>query len=368
MSGSGSGKRALVTGAAGFSAYYVIDKLLKEGWKVRATDLKTANRNRLEVFGDKIEFTPADLTDKETLKPAIKDIDIVFHPAAVFSYSAPMALLRKVNVEGTQNLIDVSRDANVQKMVVWSSVAAYGGADKKWYKSPMTEDQELNPKCKGRYDISKREQEQLTIETYKEHGFPTTVIRPAPIYGPGSYYGIYMLIRYVQQASLSICPRNMRKKSIPLVHVKDIANAAIYLSDVKNYNGEIYNVIDDNDINMLQTLKFLAFNTNQRMKVMIPLPMKIFQPFLKIFGIFSFWEAKNIRKKVNGKAPVPKLESDTISYMFGNYWFSNQKLKDTGYKFKYPDRRIGLIKVIKWYDDHGWKKPHLGVLEEEVKR
>ncbi|MGQ4875111.1 MAG: NAD-dependent epimerase/dehydratase family protein [Promethearchaeia archaeon] len=358
MSGSNVGKRALVTGACGFSAGYVIDLLLKEGWSVKATDLKTANRTSLEKFGDKIEFIPGDLTKKDTLKDAVKDVDIVFHPAAIFSYSAPMELLRKVNVEGTKNLIEVSMNAGVKKMILWSSVALYGTADPKWYKIPITEDQELNPKCEGKYDLSKREQETAAMEYYKENGFSITAIRPAPIYGPGSYYGIYTLFKYVQQASLPACPRNMHKKSIPLVHAEDIAGAALYLSDEKKYNGEAYNVVDDNVLDMVQTLKFIAFHTQQRMKILLPMPIKLFKPFLKLIGKWSFWEAQHLRKKVNGKPPIPKLESDTIIYMFGNFHFSNQKIKDAGYQFKYPDRRIGLLETLIWYDNNGWLPPH----------
>ena len=52
------GKRALVTGACGFSANYMIDLLLKEGWEVVATDLKTASRSSLEKFKN-IKFIPA---------------------------------------------------------------------------------------------------------------------------------------------------------------------------------------------------------------------------------------------------------------------------------------------------------------------
>ena len=149
----------------------------------------------------------------------------------------------------------------------------------------------------------------------------------------------------------------MHKKSIPLAHVDDIARSAIFLSDEKKFNGEVYNVSDDNDLDMVQTLKFVAFNTDQRMKVLIPILMKPLKPLLKVFGIFSKWEAAHLRKKVDGKPQVPKIETDTIIYMFGNFYFSNQKIKAAGFQFKYPDRRIGLIDTIKWYNQHGWLKP-----------
>ena len=149
MSSSTQGRRALVTGSCGFSGARLIDILLKKGWSVRATDLKNAPRTALERFGDEIEFIAADLTERETLKATVKDIDVVYHPAALFSYSAPIDLLRKVNVEGTKNLIESCIDASVGKMVMWSSVATYGTADKKWYSIPITEDQEYNPKSKA---------------------------------------------------------------------------------------------------------------------------------------------------------------------------------------------------------------------------
>ncbi len=352
-----SPKRALVTGGCGFSANYLIDLLLKEGWKVRVTDLAGANKKAIEKCIDKIEFVPADLTDKNSLKNAVTGIDIVFHTAAIFSYSVPMDLLRMVNVGGTKNLIEACIEAKVKKMVLWSSVAVYGTADPKFYQIPITENQALNPKCEGKYDLSKREQEQAAMEYFESKGFPITVIRPAPIYGPGSYYGIYALFKYVQQASLPVATQNLHKSSIPLVYVEDIARAAVFLSDPNKFNGEAYNVADDNLLDMVQTLKFIALITGQVMKVLIPMPLKVFKPFLKLIGKWSYWEAQHLRKKVNGRPPVPKLETDTIVYMFGNFNFSNKKLKDTGFQFKYPDRRIGLMETFKWYDENGWLSP-----------
>lgn len=352
---SQAGKHALITGASGFSAHHVIDRLLEEGWKVKAT--YHSDKSALEKFGDRVEFIQVDLTDKNSLKPSVKDVDVVFHPAALFSYSAPIELLRKVNVEGTKNLIEASMDAGVEKVVLWSSVALYGTADPKFYQMPITEDQELNPDCEGKYDLSKREQEAAAFRYHEENGFPISAVRSAPIYGPGSYYGIYTLFKYVQQASLSVCPRNMHKKHIPLVHAEDIAGAAIFLSDSKQFNGEAYNVADDYDLDMVQTLKFAACLTNQKMSILPPMPMKIFKPFLKLFGKFSYFEAKHVRKKKDGKMPVPKLETDTIIYMFGNFHFSNQKIKEAGYQFKYPNRKVGLVETFNWYDNNGWLEP-----------
>jgi len=351
-------KIALVTGSCGFSAPWVIRLLLKEGWHVRATDLATASREGLKEFKNRIEFIPADLTKPDTLKPLFTDTDLVFHTAAMFSYSAPLEILRKVNVGGTKHLLDLCLRTNVKKMVIWSSVAMYGEANPRFYTMPITEDQPLNPKTGGRYDTSKREQEAAAQKYWEENKFPITFLRPAPIYGPGSYYGIYTLFKYIKYEMLPTAPRNLHNKaSVPLAHALDVARAALHVMDPKKYNGQVYNVVDDNNLDMIDTFKYIATLTDSKFEVMIPIyPLKLLLPFLKLLGRWSSFEARHLRKKINGKPPVPKLETDTILYMFGNFWFSNQKLKDTDFEFAHPDRRYGLLETIKWYEENGWER------------
>ncbi|GAB4310241.1 MAG: hypothetical protein Kow0069_10190 [Promethearchaeota archaeon] len=352
--------KALVTGAAGFAASHVVDLLLGEGWEVVGTDLPhLADAVTSRVRNDAFSFVGADLTNRESLKSCVEGVDVVFHTAAVFSYSAPMELLRRVNVEGTRNLLEVAMDAGVKKAVVWSSVALYGEASPKFYELPIRElpiDQ-LNPKCEGKYDTSKREQEAAALKFWEENRFPVSFIRSAPMYGPGSYYGIYTLFYYVKRQVLPAAFRNLHNASIPLAHVRDVAGSALFLAEHHETNGEAYNVVDDNVLDLVETLRFVAALTDSKVKTLLPMPIKLFKPFLKLLGMWSFWEAKHLRKKVDGKAPVPKLETDTVLYMFGNFWFSNQKLKDAGYQFLVPDRRVGLVEVIRWYDEHGWLPP-----------
>ena len=75
--------------------------------------------------------------------------------------------------------------------------------------------------------------------------------------------------------------------------------------------------------------------------------------------MWSLWESKKLRKKVDGRHQTPKLETDTLAYLYGKFNFSNEKLKQVGYTFLYPDRRFGLLELIKWYDEYGWKTPNI---------
>ena len=353
-------KLALITGACGFSAPWVIDELLADGWQVRCTDLKTAPKNRLSRFMDKIEFFPADITKPETLKNLFDNVDVVFHPAAIFSYSAPRDLLWKVNVEGTRNLLAACVDSDVKKMVMWSSVAAYGSADPDFYEMPIKELplDELNPEIEGLYDSSKRAQERVGREYWEQHKFPISFMRLAPLYGKGSYYGMFALFKYINDEVLSVAPSNLGagKASIPIVHAKDAARAAVHLSNTNIGNGEAFNIADDNVLDLIQTIKFIANLTGSRFQPLIPVPIVLVKILLKLIGIWSTFEAKHLRKKIDGHPPVPGLESDLLVYLNGNFWFDNEKIKKTGFEFDFPDRRVGLVDVIDWYNQNGWEK------------
>jgi dihydroflavonol-4-reductase len=352
-------KTALVTGACGFSGSHVCHFLLEKGWNVKAMDLGSAPKSYLADIEGKIKFVAADLTNKETLPAAVEGANVIFHPAALFNYSASMELLRAINVEGTKNLIEICiGSSSFEKMVMWSSVALYGEANPKFYKLPIREEAELNPTAGGRYDLSKREQEALARKFATENGFKVSYIRLAPIYGPGSYYGIYALWKLCKLGVLPIVFSNLHNSSIPLVHVADVSNAALFLADPAKGQNEAFNVVDDNVLDLVDTLRYFSELVDHKMKVLHPMPLKIFKPFLKLFGLWSYWEAQHLRKSyINGKKPVPKVETDTLEYLFGNFWFANDKIKQLGYQFLYPDRRLGLIETILWYNQHGWLPP-----------
>src|SRR5271157_16349 len=352
-------KTALVTGACGFSGSHVCKWLLDRGWDVTAMDLEAAPREFLSDILDRIRFVPADLTQKDTLATPVDGAQIIFHPAAIFNYSAPMELLRAVNVEGTRNLIETCMNSSsFEKMVMWSSVAMYGEADPKFYKMPITEDQPLNPKHGGHYDLSKREQEEVARKYATENDFKVTYIRPAPLYGPGSYYVIYYLWKVLKLGVLPVLPGNLHNGSIPLVHVDDVSNAALFFANPAIGQNEAYIIVDDNVLDFIDTMKYVCVLVDHKLKIIHPLPLALLKPFLKLFGMWSFWEAQHLRKSyINGKKPTPKLEADTMIYLFGKYWFSNKKLKDAGYQLLYPDRRTGLLETVLWYNQHGWLTP-----------
>ena len=114
---------------------HLVDLLVEKGYKVRATDLKTANKRYLNKSKN-VEFIPADVTKKKTLIPLFKDVEVVFHTAAILKFEVEWRLLYNVNVEGTRNLCEIALDSNVKRMIVWSSETVYGKTGKNQQKKP----------------------------------------------------------------------------------------------------------------------------------------------------------------------------------------------------------------------------------------
>lgn len=121
----------LVTGGSGYIALHVVDHLLKDGHKVRATVRSLENEEKcgpLKALGknpDQLTLVEADLLNADSLKEAVKDIDMVFHVASPFPMvGVPLEnedICMKPAVEGTENLLKACLDTKVKRVVVTSS-------------------------------------------------------------------------------------------------------------------------------------------------------------------------------------------------------------------------------------------------------
>ncbi|MEW6203598.1 MAG: NAD-dependent epimerase/dehydratase family protein [bacterium] len=332
--------KILVTGAGGFNGRHLVELLKAEGYEVRATDLPAGERTSSpEFFKDlQVEFVPSDLTDPSTLDDALADIDCVMHLASLFDYSAPLELNREINVEGTRNLCEAARRAGIRKFILWSTLGVYGVQKE----MPVTEESPPNPG--NNYEISKLEQEQTVLEYYRDGHFGVTVMRPAPVYGAGNRYGFINLIKLI-----TFPPRvpvlTKLKSRIPSVNVRDVAGAGIFLLEApdEKTGGEVFNVIDDTNIPLQDFLHFVAGLAGKETRI-IPFPVNV-----KLMLAMGHFGAKvNRFVSENFLHGRPLLEDATVDYLAFNYIYSNEKIKDLGYKFLYPDCRVGLIEMFDW--------------------
>ena len=188
----------LVTGGTGLVGAHLLLHLLENGAeKVRAIhrDPKNSIKTKLlfelyersELFS-KIEWISADILDIPSLENAFLNVDHVYHCAAFISFNPDDEdELRKVNIEGTANIVNFCIDKKVKKLCHVSSIAALGDLvpnESKRIKNTITEETEWNPEYShSDYAISKYGAEMEVWRGFQE-GLAVVIVNPGVIFGP----------------------------------------------------------------------------------------------------------------------------------------------------------------------------------------
>jgi len=343
---------SLVTGACGFIGTSMIEVLHQAGHTVRATDLAEAGmeddwvRGRFPsvLKGLKVDFVPSDMTRPETLKDLVKGVDYVFHIAAIFSYTASWEALKRVNIDGTLELCNLLlEEKKVKKMVLWGAGGVYGFPPPEFL--PVREEDPKSPP--NNYLKSKHEQEQLVMRLGRTRGLRYSIVRPTGVYGPRCVYGMGQMLMSLAKTKRVAIPRNFTTR-VPLVHVRDVCQAALFLSQNRASDGEAYNLNDDTQMTVLEFMQYMADIQGKPFTPLPPVPVA----FLKNILLVAASVEAQISRRVTKKSP--KLEKDTIRFLGKDIAYSNQKLKDLGYRFVYPDARVGLKETMEWYQKKGW--------------
>jgi len=174
--------KTLVTGAAGFIGSNVVRALLEDGHDVRAMHLRAEDIRNLR--GLEVERIAGDVTDRDSLRAAMKGCEVVFHLAAVYALWTPDgtgARMRAVNVDGTRNVLDVARELGVRRVVHTSSIARFGGQG---MRHRATEKSAFALASTGdRYSRTKADAHAIAVDAAKEQD--VVIVAPCGPIGPG---------------------------------------------------------------------------------------------------------------------------------------------------------------------------------------
>lgn len=193
------GKRAFLTGATGFIGGRLTERLIgEEGVKIRALVRDPVKADRLASIG--VEVVRGDVTDPESIGRALGDCQVVFHCAAMLhDGNAGLEEYRRVNVDGTRNVLEAASVAEVQRFVHLSSIAVYGINPREG----TTETDHYRP-CGLSYCDTKIEAERIAFEYRRERGVPLIVIRPSNVYGPRSGFWTVGLLMMIKSGKLKL--------------------------------------------------------------------------------------------------------------------------------------------------------------------
>jgi NAD dependent epimerase/dehydratase len=177
--------RVLVTGADGFIGSRLVEMLVSKGYKVRAL----SQYNSFNNWGwledtpckDKIEILTGDIRDPHYCKYITKDIDIIFHLAALiaipYSYVAPDSYV-DTNIKGTLNICQAAKENGNIRVIHTSTSEVYGTAQY----VPIDENHPTQPQSP--YSATKIAADAMAMSFYNAFDLPVTIARPFNTYGP----------------------------------------------------------------------------------------------------------------------------------------------------------------------------------------
>lgn len=251
------GKKAMVTGGAGFIGSTLVRELLKEGVEVVVYDnFVSGDRSNLKDIENRVEILEGDILD-----PNLNDImhqngiDCVFNLAAEpyipHCYDRPRKFF-EVNATGALNVMLACKDAGVQRVLQYSSSEVYGSARY----VPMDEHHPLRP-C-STYAVSKLAADRLCYSLYKEQNLPIIILRQFNTYGPREThpYIIPELITQLDRGNrLKLGNVKARRD---LTYVDDAVQGAIELMQCDKAVGEVVNLGQGRDWSVEELAQIIA--------------------------------------------------------------------------------------------------------------
>ncbi len=311
-------ERVLVTGADGFIGSHLVELLIEKGYTVRAF----VYYNSFNSYGwledlpkeilSKIEIFTGDIRDPNGVRVAMKDMDMVFHLAALiaipFSYHSPDSYI-DTNIKGTLNVLQAAKEYKTKKILITSTSEVYGTAK-------YVPIDELHPfQGQSPYSASKIGADRLAESFYRSFDMPVTIVRPFNTFGP-------------RQSARAIIPTVITQllngeKEIKLgdtsptrdlVFVKDTVQGFISIAESSSTIGEEINIATQSEISIEDLANAIITMINPEAKIV---------------------------KEMQRTRP----ENSEVYRLFG----SNAKIKNlTDFKIEY-NLHEGLKKTVEWF-------------------
>lgn len=283
-----SGKKILVTGAAGFVGSHLVKKLVLENAKVVGLDFRIDEKSYFvtEKIYKSCKFEIADIRDRAVLRNVFRKhrFDYIVHLAAqtivTNAYIDPYETFT-TNIMGTVNILEeFRRSGTAKRIVVASSDKAYGKSAKTYSESqPLKGD---HP-----YDVSKSSADLISHTYFKTYDLPVVVTRSGNIYGEGDLH-FDRLIPGICKAVFTdstLVIRSDGKYVRDYLYVGDIVDGYLtLLSAGDDINGQAYNFTAKDNLSVLEVVKLAEKTLKKKIKIKIENSVKNEIPFQHLSG------------------------------------------------------------------------------------
>ncbi len=183
-------RKILITGASGFIGTWLVKRALESGANVRAV-ARGGTLNSPPGFdwdpspftSSQLEVVSADVTDSQAVRPLMQGCSQVFHLAGFAKvWAKDRDAFRRVNVEGTANVLSAAREAGVERVVHTSSGVTFGMTPSGQLRDESTP--RIPKQCFTEYEATKLEAEELVLRRAAD-GQDIVIVNPTRVYGPG---------------------------------------------------------------------------------------------------------------------------------------------------------------------------------------
>ncbi len=268
-------KKILVTGAGGFIGSHLTERLVELGADVSAL-VRYNSRNdwgMIELFPEetkeKINVITGDIKDSDAMRWAAKDINIIFHLAALipipYSYIHPRESI-ETNTIGTLNVLMAAKENNVERMIHTSTSETYGTAQY----IPIDEKHPLQGQSP--YSASKIGADKIVESFYLSYGLPVATLRPFNVYGPRQSARAVIPTIITQALTKNEVFLGSKHPTRDLTYVADTVEGFIKLAEAdKSVLGEVINVGSNFEISICdlanKIVSLISKNTDKDIKI-----------------------------------------------------------------------------------------------------
>ncbi|MBI5034390.1 MAG: SDR family oxidoreductase [Chloroflexi bacterium] len=267
--------KALITGGAGFIGSHLAEGLLAKGWEVRVLDnFATGHRENIKHIINQIDLLEGDVTNLTTVRFATRNIDVIFHEAAL--PSVPRSVKNplesnEVNITGTLNVLLAARDNNVKRVVYAASSSAYGDQPTLPKIETMAPDP-LSPYAIGKYAG------ELYAQTFTRlYGLSTISLRYFNVFGPRQdpttqYAGVIAkFIRFALQCQPFTIDGD-GEQSRDFTYVENVVNVNLQAAEAKFEGSPVVNIAFGQRTTINQLAKTLNEITHQKLELVYGSP------------------------------------------------------------------------------------------------
>ncbi len=248
--------RALVTGATGMVGRHIAERLLADGWTVRAMVRDPDRASELADLG--IELARGDVLDQPTFVDAAAGCEIVFHAAAEIMTSG-WERYRSVNVDGTRNAVSAAAAAHA-RLLQLSSVAVYGSLTRYLGEREGTKTSEDLPLLplheRAYYARSKRDSEEVVMAAHRAGRIWATAVRPDVIYGRHDRQFVPRIARLLRHGFVPLLGGG--RSTLAVVHAAAVADGAVRAATSDIAGGRAYNLANDFDVTVREFFTYGA--------------------------------------------------------------------------------------------------------------